>query len=126
LREPRAPIDFPSEHTAKALEHAHRQFASERRFEELQAQAEDFMQQPVEVPLKPLKSVAQQLWARDMMDQAPRKTREQICLENNITWAQLEHYARSSTDGLPEKSGRKAPVKQATKPTKSTKKVKEV
>jgi hypothetical protein len=80
--------------------------------------------EPVETPrLRGAVSQVQVLWSRDMIAQHPRKSREQIERENNITWAQLEHYARSSTDGLPEKSGQKAPVK-ATKPTKSTKKAK--
>jgi hypothetical protein len=91
-----------------------------------------FMQQPVVPPLKPAVSVAQVLWTRDMIAQFPRKTQEQICRENSISWEQLQHYAQTPTKGLPERKGQKpavskAQAKPATKPVKpkSSKKVKE-
>jgi hypothetical protein len=90
------------------------------------------MRAPVEVPLKPAVSQAQVLWARDMLAQFPRKSKAQICQENSgISWAQLEHYAKTPLSGLPERKGQKKPAPKAqVKPTekpvkqKSTKKVK--
>jgi hypothetical protein len=85
-------------------------------------------QAPVEKPLKPAVSQAQVRWARDMIAQYPKKSREQISLENSgISWAQLEHYARSSTEGLPERRGQKPaarPAQQAGAPAKSAGKAK--
>jgi hypothetical protein len=81
------------------------------------------MRAPVEVPLKPAVSQAQVLWARDTIAQYPRKSKDQISRENGgISWAQLEHYAKTPLSGLPERKGQKAPVKPKAKPT--TKKVK--
>jgi hypothetical protein len=89
---------------------------------------------PVEVPLKPAVSQAQVSWARDMIAQYPRKSQEQICRENGgITWAQLEHYARTPLTGLPERKGpkvptakspAKAPAAKPGKPKATAKKVK--
>jgi hypothetical protein len=74
--------------------------------------ADDFMNAPVEVPLKPAVSQAQVLWARDMIAQYPKKSREQISQENGgISWAQLEHCARMPLTGLPERKGAKVAVK---------------
>jgi len=75
-----------------------------------------FMQAPVEVPLRPAVSVAQVRWARDMLAQVPHKSREQVERENHTSWEQLQHWARSSTDGLPERAAKKAPPPKA--PTK--------
>lgn len=86
---------------------------------------DDFMQAPVEVPLRPAASVAQVQWARDMLAQYPRKSQEQICRENGgISWEQLQHYAQSDTGSLPERKGQKAPAPKAqakptTKPVKA-------
>jgi hypothetical protein len=93
---------------------------------------EDFMNAPVEIPLKPAVSQAQVLRARDMVAQYPRKSKAQICDENGgITWAQLESYAKTPLAGLPERKGQKASAphaqaKPAEKPVKpkSTKKAK--
>jgi hypothetical protein len=91
------------------------------------------MQAPIKEPSKPLRpavSQAQVLWARDMLAQYPKKSREQISQENgDITWAQLEHYAKTPLAGLPERKGQQTPAKpaqQAPKPVKpkSTKKAK--
>ena len=98
------------------------------------ADIEAVMKAPVEVPLKPAVSQAQVLWARDMVAQYPKKSREQISRENGgISWAQLEHYAKTPLAGLPERKGRKAPVEKpasqakprASKAKPTTKKVKE-
>jgi hypothetical protein len=63
-------------------------------------------------PLKPAVSQAQVLWARDMITQYPRKSREQIARENGgISWAQLEQYAKTPLAGLPERK-QKAPANQ--------------
>jgi hypothetical protein len=80
-----------------------------------------FMQAPVEVPLRPAVSKAQIMWARSMIDQLGRKTEDQIAEENNVSWKQLQHWARSSTEGLPERKGQKAPAKKspAKKATKA-------
>jgi hypothetical protein len=86
---------------------------------------EAFTQAPVELPLKPAVSVAQVMWARDMVAQYPRKTKEQICRENGgISWEQLQHYAQTPTEGLPERKGQKSPApkaqaKPAMKPVKA-------
>jgi hypothetical protein len=84
------------------------------------------MRAPVEVPLKPAVSQAQVLWARDMVAQYPKKSREQISQENSgISWAQLVHYAKTPLSGLPERKGQKAPAKpKAAKPKAAAKKVK--
>jgi len=74
-----------------------------------------FMQAPVEVPLRPAVSKAQIMWARSMLDQLGRKTEDQIAEENNVSWRQLQHWARSSTEGLPERAGQKKPARQAKK-----------
>jgi hypothetical protein len=101
--------------------------------EQYQAKDTDaFMQAPVEPPLKPCVSKAQWRWARDMVAQYPRKTKEQICRENGgISWQQLESYAQTPPEGLPERKGQKLPApkaqaKPATKPVtaKSSKKAK--
>jgi hypothetical protein len=89
--------------------------------EEADERLEDFdldavYQAPINVPLKPAVSQAQVLWARDMIAQYPKKSREQISRENGgISWAQLEHYARTPLAGLPERKGQKAPVMKQTK-----------
>jgi hypothetical protein len=85
--------------------------------------ADDFTQASAGLPLRPAVSVAQVRWARDMIAQASRKSPEQIAQENNISWEQLLHYARSSTEGLPEKAGQRKPAEKPVKP-KSTKKAK--
>jgi hypothetical protein len=92
--------------------------------------------EPVEVPLRPAASVAQVRWARDMIAQFPRKSREQIQRENSISWAQLEHFAKTPLSGLPERATKRAKdqakaaaVKEAAKPAaklKSSKKAKGV
>jgi hypothetical protein len=51
-----------------------------------------------------------------MVAQAPRKTQEQVARENHTSWEQLVYWARSSTDGLPERAAKKAPPPKA--PTK--------
>jgi hypothetical protein len=66
--------------------------------------------------LRPAASVAQVRWARDMIAQAPRKTQEQVARENHTSWEQLVYWARSSTNGLPERAAKKAPPPKA--PTK--------
>jgi hypothetical protein len=88
--------------------------------------ADTFMQAPIEVPLRPAVSKAQIMWARSMIDQFPRKTQEQIERENSVSWRQLQHWAHSSTDGLPERAAKKAPppkapTKKATTPKASPK-----
>jgi hypothetical protein len=92
--------------------------------EEPQEDLETFLQAPVEIPLKPVVSVAQVLWSRDVIAQYPQKTQEQICRENSISWEQLLHYAQSDTAGLPERKGQRPPTpkaqaKPATKPVKA-------
>jgi hypothetical protein len=51
-----------------------------------------------------------------MIAQEPRKSREQIVRENDTSWEQLQHWARSSTAGLPERAAKKAPPKKAPAP----------
>jgi hypothetical protein len=69
---------------------------------------------PVETPrLRDAVSQAQVLWSRDMLAQYPHKSREQIARENHTSWEQLQHWARSSTEGLPEKAGQRKPAQQA-------------
>ena len=73
----------------------------------------DWMEEPVaeESPapsLRPAASVAQVRWARDMVAQVPGKTQEQVSRENHTSWEQLQHWARSSTDGLPKRATKKA------------------
>jgi hypothetical protein len=70
---------------------------------------------PVNVRVRPAVSQAQVLWARDMLAQFPKKSREQISRENGgITWAQLEHYAKTPLAGLPERSTKKANAEART------------
>jgi hypothetical protein len=90
--------------------------------------ADDFAQVPVEPPrLRDAVSQAQIRWARDMIAQFPRKPKEQIERENHITWAQLEHFAKTPLEGLPERSMKKAKeqakpeVKKPAKPKSSPK-----
>ena len=75
--------------------------------------AEALLHAPVGVPLKPAVSVAQIMWARSMLDQFPRKTQEHIERENSVSWKQLQHWAHSSTEGLPERAPKKAPAPKA-------------
>jgi hypothetical protein len=82
--------------------------------------ADDFMQAPVEALLRPAVSVAQVMWARDMVAQYPRKSQEQIARENHTSWEQLQHWARSSTEGLPERASKREPAKQAKPKAKAT------
>jgi hypothetical protein len=70
---------------------------------------EAWMSEPVEVPLTPAVSQAEVLWVRDMLAQYPKKSREQISRENGgISWAQLEHYAKTPLTGPPERAMKKA------------------
>jgi hypothetical protein len=92
--------------------------------------------EPALIPLRPAASVAQVRWARDMIAQFPRKSREQIQRENSISWAQLEHFAKTPLSGLPERATKRAKdqakaaaAKEAAKPAakpKSPKKAKGV
>jgi hypothetical protein len=82
--------------------------------------ADDFMQAPVEIPLRPAVSVAQIHWARSVVDQLGRKTEDQIARENNVSWKQLLHWARSSTEGLPERANKQVKAKA---PKATTRKV---
>jgi hypothetical protein len=78
---------------------------------------EALMRAPLEVPLKPAVSLAQVLWARDMVARYPRKSREQISRENgSISWAQLDHYAKTPLARLPERKAGQ-PGKAAPKAT---------
>jgi hypothetical protein len=89
---------------------------------------DDFVTTPVEPPrLRDAVSQAQVMWSRDMIAQYPRKSREQIERENNISWAQLEHFARTPLTGLPERSTKqakeraKAEARKAVKPKSAPK-----
>ena len=63
------------------------------------------------IPLRPAVSVAQVRWARDMIAQYPRKSQDQIARENHTFWAQLQHWAQSSTQGLPERASKSVKAK---------------
>jgi hypothetical protein len=76
-------------------------------------------QEPPLIPLRPAASVAQVRWARDMLAQVPHKSREQVERENHTSWEQLQHWARSSTDGLPERAAKKAKA-SAKEPVKKS------
>jgi hypothetical protein len=83
-------------------------------------------EEPPTTPLKAAVSQAQVYWARSMIGQYPKKSKQQISDENGgISWAQLEHYAKMPLAGLPERKGQKALAKPNTAKTKATaKKVK--
>jgi hypothetical protein len=89
--------------------------------------ADHFMQAPVEIPPPPAVSVAQIHWARSVVDQLGRKTDDQIARENNVSWRQLLHWARSSTEGLPERATKRKPAKEGKPkaPKMATRKAKE-
>jgi hypothetical protein len=77
---------------------------------------------PVEhSPLRDAVSQAQVRWAANMVAQYPKKPKNQIERENYITWAQLQHFAKTPLAGLPERVGqqqaraKKAPTKKAAK-----------
>jgi hypothetical protein len=81
--------------------------------------ADELIQVPVAVPLRSAASVAQIRWAADMLAQYPRMSQEQIARENHTSWEQLVYWARSSTDGLPERATKKAKV-SAKEPVKKS------
>jgi hypothetical protein len=53
-----------------------------------------------------------------MIARVPKKSPEQVAMENNTQWEQLVHWANSSTVGLPEHASKKVPAKKA--PLKKT------
>jgi len=98
---PLAPVtDFPSAHVKETR-------ALEQRLSAAETMSEASLQTP---RLRPAASKAQIRWSRRMIGQYPRKAIGQIEAENNVSWAQLQHWAASSEEGLPDKATRKAPI----------------
>lgn len=79
---------------------------------------EEADQGPLSIPLRPAASVAQVRWVRDMLTQVPHKSREQVERENHTSWAQLQHWARSPTEGLPERASKKVVDRKPAKPVR--------
>jgi len=94
---PLAPVtDFPSAHVKEVR-------ALEQCLSAAEAMSEVVLQTP---RLRPAVSKAQIRWAQRMIGQYPRKSIEQIEAEHNVSWAQLQHWAASSEEGLPDKASR--------------------